>query len=187
VGNGANCDSASPTSTVTFTAQQSSGGLPSSCAFTHYNIGNTTPISSNLAVIGQSIPVTTDITVKPALGGANMFMAQIVVPKGTANGTHTLSYANYGGPTANRMVYASTTPCLMTGKQLVSASQSGSFKMKVAATSGVSGTTVSMKAGDTWYVMIVDYSQDLTRGSATFGLPTKSSCSGACPGLVVFQ
>ena len=109
-----------------------------------------------------------------------MAMFQIVAPT-TASSNHGMSWVEFGGLAANRLVYASKTPCDMQKSSLISSGIEGSITIKATGLGGASsasGQTVNMASGDTWYIMFVDWTQDLTRGSPTFGLPVKNSCTG---------
>ena len=158
---------------------QSTGGIPQSCPYNYYAKGNTTPLTTSLSVIGYG-PLTSfsGQTKQPALGGANMAMFQFVGPS-AASSNHGMSWVEYAGLAANRLVYASKTPCDMQKSSLISAGIEGSITIKATGIGGASsesGGTVNMAAGDTWYIMFVDWTQDLTRGSPTFGMPVTNSC-----------
>jgi hypothetical protein len=161
--------------------------MPSSCAYTYYNVGNSsTPLTANLSVLGQTLSSpTASASWFPQLGGANMFMLQVTVPKGTPSGSHAFQYAEYSGPTTSRIVYVSSTPCFANAK-LVTVGVSGTVTLKVnTTTSGYTKGALNMKPGDTWYIMVVDYQQDLNRSSSTFGQPVKTSCpGGSCSAIV---
>jgi hypothetical protein len=160
-------------------------GVPSQCDYTYYAAGNTTPLQMPLTVIAAGPSSLTPENWMPMLGATTMFMLEIVVPNPSASTKHTLEWAEYIGPPTSRVVYASKTPCDMQKASLVAAAQSGSITLRIGAGSGA----VKMLPGETWYIMIVDYSLDGTRGSVTAGLPTKNSCpvSTGCEAIVVLQ
>lgn len=170
------------------------GSIPSTCDYTVYQTGAVaTPSTVKLNVSSQTLTFPGPKNWFPTIGSNGVFILKLVVPTNAAfTKPHVFEYAEYSAPGTSRLVYVSKTPCF-TNAKLVQGSISGSVGVKGSTTvSGYSGGKLNVMAGDTWYLMIVNMSQDTKRGDPAFGLPTGTSCSNPaannqCEMIVVFQ
>lgn len=178
--------SASSSKSVTFNAA-SSGSFPGSCDYSVYNrgtlIATTTKVYSSAFSDGA---LNFDGASYSNLNIRANSVAYATVVMGSSN--QTAAFSEYGSAAVFRVVYASKVPCDMQSGSLVAASVSGKVDfVNSTQLSGVAGGKVNAKTGETWYVMIVNYALDKSRGSATYNLPVNpSSCSaGATCGMVL--